>query len=162
MIGAPKIRPKPAYASSSRSWSRSTSTLCSKSALVTLLAAAPSSARASAPSTKAPNEPDVGVRASAHHAAIAQAVQACRRAGQKMDRFLEREQTTLAHRLLQEARRVAERRDHVEVRARVGRADHSARIAPDLEARLPIGLTRCWERTRERGAQLVVEHDRHE
>ena len=64
---------------------------------------------------------------SADHAAIAQPVQPGRGSGEHVDGPLERQQPVLADGLVEEARRVAEGSDHVEVGPGVGRPDHRPR-----------------------------------
>ena len=102
---------------------------------------------------------EVGVPALGDPAPVADAVQARLHVGDEVDRLLEREQAALHHGLVQHRGRVVERRQHVEVRAGVGCADHRPRIAPHVDPQLPRLVVVARGRRHEHGAELVGEHD---
>ena len=89
-----------------------------------------------------------------------QAVELRGRVGDEVDRLFERQHLALAHRLAQHLGGVVERREQVEVRAGVGRADQRARVAPHLDARLPVVVGLGCRHGAEAGVELVGPRDR--
>ena len=65
----------------------------------------------------------------------------------------------LAHRLAEQHGRVVERREEVEVRTGVARADDRARVAPHLHARLPRLVVVGPHGEAEAGHQVVGDDD---
>ena len=105
---------------------------------------------------------DVGLPPLLDPAALAQAVELRGRVGDEVDRLLERQHLALAHRLAQHLGGVVERRQQVEVGAGVGRADQRARVAPHLDARLPVVVGLGRGHGAEAGVELVGPGDRRE
>ena len=101
----------------------------------------------------------IGVPALAYLAALFDAIELGLYVGHQMDGFFEGQQLAFADRSLQHACGVVERREQIEVRARIGGADHRAFVAPDRDARVPIvvGLGRC--RCAEAGVEFVGNCD---
>src|SRR5215207_155161 len=101
---------------------------------------------------------EVGVPALGDPAAIADAVETRLDVGEQVDGLLERQQL-IGPAGCEERRGVAERREHVEVRAGVGRAHDDARIAPRFGPQPPrLGVV-ASRRGREHGPEVVGDDD---
>ena len=102
---------------------------------------------------------DVGDRALAQHAAVAQPEQRRRRARDELHRPLERDQLATAEAVGEEARGVGRAAHAVEVGAGVGAADHRPRVVPHLAAQVPRRAVVVLRDRPQHGAQLVGDHD---
>ncbi len=112
----------------------------------------PGPTRSSSNTTRSAYQP------SAIATAVADAVEARLHVGEEVHGLLERQELVGPTRR-EQRRRVAERRQHVEVRAGVGRADDDTRVAPRLGPQSPRLRVVAPRRRHEHRAELVGDDD---
>src|SRR6202453_2305666 len=95
----------------------------------------------------------------ANEATVAQTEQLCRLRREHVHGLLHRDQLAAAQAIPQEGGRIARAAHAVEVRARVGPADHGARVAPDLRPQSPRRFFAVVGVGPQDGAQIVGQHD---